>query len=200
MKNLKIGIVVFLLAIGFVVNASATSTAYYTATKVTFTDIAEFASGESDFGLYSIVDSSKRFQVFGANKEPLSTKTVKASQWTYLDEGFGFYFGVHTGGKSDASIDYIFFSDPLLNQYVDGAPVDTSLQHVVATYLPQLTTIKLEDQLGLGDKDFNDMIVAAFGDLNQITPGAASVPEPATMLLFGAGIVGLAGFSRQKKA
>lgn len=189
--------IIFLSVLGFTVSASAMS--YYTASRVTFTDLAEFASSESDFGLYSISDPTKRLEIFSYTKEPLTTKTISASQWAYLNKGFGLYYGVHTGGKTDPTADYFLFSNPLLNKYATGGAMDTSLNHIAESYTAHFLAIGLEDQLGLGDKDYNDMIVSAYGrDLMQI--GIAPVPEPSTMLLFGAGAIGLAGVARRKKA
>jgi hypothetical protein len=54
---------------------------------------------------------------------------------------------------------------------------------------PNTYWIGIKDLLGEGKKDHNDMVIKV---------SSAPVPEPATMLLLGFGLLGLASFGRKK--
>jgi len=167
----------------------------------------EQAAYESDFGLFIVDDVANptsvvdTLEVFSAHTDdPLSLQGVyfRENNGTWqvsldnnsykdFDNRFGFYYGVHTGGAGSL-LDYTYYSDPFFNS------VDQGDQHVAVEWngIDNLI-IYLEDlRTAAADWDWSDMTIVA----DDLTP----VPEPATMLLLGAGLLGLAGVGRKKKA
>jgi len=170
---------------------SWTTAEYWTPTggTVTFTLEYEEAWYESDFGYYT-VDSTggiQRVQIFSYNEEPVTTYSPNS-----LDNIFGFYYGVHTNGKNDGPVDYYFYTDASLNY------PDTDVEHIAVAYNPAKSTawIYLEDLISENPPDWD---WSSGGDDMRIeVSGVRPVPEPATMLLLGTGLIGLAGVGRKK--
>jgi hypothetical protein len=73
--------------------------------------------------------------------------------------------------------------DHLVTWLINGGSGNTAGNYVIAW----------EDLPRGGDRDFNDLVVEV-----SVGKGPHPTPEPASLLLLGAGIAGLAGFGRKK--
>ena len=170
----------------------------------------EKAAYESDFGIFRVDDISNpssvlgHFEVFSYDEEVGTTKSLyfrdnagswqvtldspldSGATWTDFDNKFGFYYGVHTGGASDPTVDHTYYSD------WDFNTVNAGEQHVAIEYNGvDNAIIHLEDLVVSPDWDWEDMTV--FG--HDIAP----VPEPTTILLSGLGLLGMGAFLRSRK-
>jgi hypothetical protein len=173
--------------------------------EATFILAMERAAYESNFGLYTVEDRNEpatptRFQVFAAGQEPgeplAPTQqsvffqntasgweiSLDHTNWSGFGGTFGFYFEVTDTGHT-------YYSDSRLN----STAAEQSNDHVLTAFNgTNGAFVYLEDLPGLGDRDFQDMVIQG------IDVAPAPVPEPATLVLLGVGLLGIAGLHRKR--
>jgi hypothetical protein len=168
------------------------SDAYWTAQRdpaaALIIEIAGYRDGNT-FGIYNQENPNQRLEVFsGPDSAPLGPRSIIIpTQWTT----FGFYL-------ANSSQNFIWYSDSSLN-------AGGGLDHMVAYQGRDGASFKLDpsnpgsaiafdsndyilawEDLNLGDRDYNDMVVL----VQNVRP--AAVPEGgATAALFGISLIGI---------
>lgn len=129
------------------------------------------------FGIYDVLDQSKRLEIFSGSAGAGSMSFFLPPD-SFSSGLFGFYLETPSG---------LWFSESAKNS--DGA------DHMVAFELNGQYLFGWEDLASSAwDQDYNDFVVLVSG------VKGVNVPEPATLGLFGLGLVGLSMVRRRKQA
>ncbi len=160
----------------------------------------------NSFGIYDSADTGNYVQLFSGPDHPdngadssmtvtiLGDGSVEVdgvdSGVDFAESSFGYYLSNNTTYYSDSSLN-AGGADQMAAFQGNNSDEITVPGFAASTWEDDAFILVWEDVIG-GDRDFNDMVML----VESVQPTAT--PEPATMFLLGAGLLGMVGAGRKK--